>query len=181
MYKIFSLTFLCLIHIGIAALNNFDNSEKELGDVCNLENKQRGSCEEIKKCEHVKDLFRSKRTSEIVRCRFVGRMPLICCPKAEKSPKFEQALCKDKISSVKFQMNIVNTRKANIGEFPYNVVLGYRNGNKKMEFKCSGSLIADDIVLTAADCVNINGIAPTIVRLGRVSVLHFQKIILVVF
>ena len=157
-FEKFFITFLSVIHIGSAVLNNFDNSEKDLGDVCYLKNKQRGICEEIMKCDHAKKLFRSKKTSEIVNCQFKGRVPLVCCPKVEIASKFDNVLCKNNKSR--------GAKKADIGEFPYYVALVYKNEDGMMEIKCSGSLIADNIVLTAAACADMNGLVPTMVNLG---------------
>lgn len=150
-----------VIHPG-SAVSSTDNSEKELGDVCYLKDNQRGVCEEIMKCEYAKELFRSRKTSEIVNCQFKGKVPLVCCPKVEKSTKYEQALCKNKNSPVKMQM------KTKVGEFFYYVALGYKNKDGMMEVKCSGSLIADNFVLTAAVCAD--GLMPVMANLGTVSI-----------
>ncbi|CAG9800165.1 unnamed protein product [Chironomus riparius] len=163
-FKAFFITLLSVIHIGSALLNNFDNSEKDLGDVCYLKDNKRGSCEEIMKCDHAKELFRSKRTSEIVNCRFKGKVPLVCCPTLEKPSTFEQILCKTKKSQ--------GTKNARIGEISYHVALGFKNKNGTVEIKCSGSLIADNIVLTVAACVDMNGSVPVIATLGTSPVLN---------
>ncbi|XP_044739147.1 venom protease-like [Chrysoperla carnea] len=39
------------------------------------------------------------------------------------------------------------------GQFPWMVALGYDNGNGKLEYKCGGSLITSNHILTAAHCV----------------------------
>lgn len=160
-FVVFFFIILSMIHPG-STVSSADNSEKELGDICSLKNKQRGICEEIIKCEYAKELFRSKKTSEIVNCRFKGKVPLVCCPKLEKPTKFEQSLCKNKNPTVKMQM------KKKTEEFFYYVALGYKNKDEQIEVKCSGSLIAENFVFTAAVCVD--GLKPVMARLGSVSI-----------
>ena len=164
MCKIFLLvlffSFLSVIH---AVSNNFDNSERELGDICYLKDNQRGICQEIMKCEYAKELFKLKRTSEIIHCRFKGRVPLVCCPNLEKPAMFSQALCKNKIFPNK--MKIMPNH-----DFNHHVALGLKNHNGMVDIKCSGSLIADNIVLTAAFCANMNGLVPEVAGFMRVSI-----------
>ena len=86
-----------------------------------------------------------------------------------KSEKFVKALCKNSSSKITFT-NIANNGLASVGEFPFQVALGYKNAeDSKIEYKCGGSLIADDIVITAAHCVNRRDSMPVTVKLGCVS------------
>lgn len=170
------LTLLIIIMLTASAVfaNYLDNSEKSLGDICNLQNNQEGICSEIKNCESVKKLFDAKTTSDIVRCGFVGKRPIVCCPfeaqQLNLNTKFAKALCINKKTDLVINFNIINGRKADIGEFPYQVALGYRRLKKEIvDFKCGGSLIAEDIVVTAAHCANKKTESPDMVRIGRVS------------
>jgi secreted trypsin-like serine protease len=67
-----------------------------------------------------------------------------------------------------FENKIINGDRADVGEFPFQAALGVKNLNGELKFVCGGSLIADDIILTAAHCVNKKDNLPTMVRLGRV-------------
>ncbi|KAL7042789.1 hypothetical protein ACKWTF_001279 [Chironomus riparius] len=82
------------------------------------------------------------------------------------NPRFDEMLCKNVKTELKFVQNIVGGSMVEVAEFPYQVILGYLKDNK-IEFNCGGSLIANNLVLTAAHCVN--KLQPEVVRLGRTS------------
>lgn len=67
-------------------------------------------------------------------------------------------------------LKLIDSDRVDVGEFPFHVSLGYPQSNRKFEYKCLGSLIADDIVITAAHCVSNRTDLPTIVKLGTVRV-----------
>ncbi|XP_070494751.1 ovochymase-like [Chironomus tepperi] len=177
--KIFSDKMLILIAINVLIVsadcaNNPDNSERTLGDTCELRNNQLGICSEISNCETVKKLFDTKQTSEIVRCRFIGKRSIVCCPQEgpleiNRNPKFIKALCINPKKQLKIDDHIISGIKAVVGEFPYQVALGYEGLGNGTEFKCGGSLIAEDIVITAAHCANKKDTIPKMVRLGKTS------------
>jgi hypothetical protein len=143
-----------------------DNSILLQGDTCKLKNGSKGICTEVMDCDYVKKLLSSRKNSEIVRCAFQGIIPLVCCP---KSNKFENALCGNLKPGITIVDKITNGIRATVGEFPYQAALGQKNIDGQIEFKCGGSIIADDIILTAAHCGNRRDLIPTMVRLGRVS------------
>ena len=157
-----------------------ESTDLYLGDKCVLKNNQPGICEEFNNCGYAQQLYQSKRQSEITVCKYIGTRPLVCCPSSQKpsnpkpiikksSKKFQNALCKNVKASLKIDNHIINGVKADIGEFPFQAVLGYRNGRNSIDFRCGGSLIADDFVLTAAHCLSRTDDMPILVRLGKVS------------
>lgn len=88
-----------------------------------------------------------------------------------KSKKFSAALCKEQNNgNVPYTIEKYTDRiPAEVGEFPFQVALGYLNEDGSISYDCSGSLIADDIVLTVAHCVNRKAYTPVTVKLGRTS------------
>lgn len=144
------------------------DTAKYLGDACTTSTGKKGICS--KNCIHYRprNLFLSRE------CEFDTFGPIICCPYSEK---FEKALCNMGSTSgltqpLDLQYNIVGGVEAEIGEFPFFTALGYRTIDNEAIFDCGGSLIASDIVLTAAHCVNNIGSREIIVRIGRVSLLN---------
>lgn len=155
-----------------------DNSHHSRGDQCELDNNQGGICTEAKSCEYAIKLIKDRRINEVSRCQFEGRIPIVCCPHDRpttpqpsypKSKKFLTALCGQKKGPPTLNQNIVGGEPAGVGEFPFQVALGYRNQDDIIEYKCGGSLIADDIVMTAAHCANRRETIPVTIKLGRAS------------
>jgi uncharacterized protein affecting Mg2+/Co2+ transport len=145
----------------------FDNAYKSLGETCQLPNDNEGVCQEIIKCESAKNLFALKKTREIQHCGFHGRQRLVCCP---RSSKFIKALCKkgtpQSVPGLVFK--ITNGAEVAAGEFPFQAALGRKDMNGEVSFVCGGSLVADNIILSAAHCFQRSSETPTMVRLGRV-------------
>lgn len=170
----------------------YDYENNDYIERCVTKSNKPGVCTEFIKCNYAEKLYRSKRSSEITLCKMVGRIPFVCCPSypprfpispiaikiVKKSTKFQNALCKNVQHYEKLDEHIINGEKAAVGEFPFQVAIGYKSKNGKVwEFNCGGSLIADDVVLTAAHCVNKKEARPVFVRMGRVSFLSFYKIL----
>lgn len=163
-----------------ASIKNVDEiTQPNLDEKCVLKNNREGICKEFSRCDHAQQLYYNKKLSEVVKCKRIGNIPFVCCPinlksDSEQIPrslsKFQNALCKNVKPDFQIDDHITNGEKAAVGEFPFQVALGYSNKNESiLNFNCGGSLIADDIVLTAAHCVNRKDFAPKIVRIGRVS------------
>jgi hypothetical protein len=165
------LTILIMAGVGssqdmLFLRNEVDNSIRSDGELCELSDGSLGICTEIKNCEFIKKKFDAKQTNGIVHCAFRGKTPLVCCP---QSTKFVSAICKNTKPSIGIIFKITNGDKAALGEFPYQAALGRKDLNGEIKFTCGGSIIADDIVLTAAHCVNSQYAAASMVRLGRTT------------
>lgn len=64
---------------------------------------------------------------------------------------------------------IIGGQNAKAGEFPHMVAIGYRNLDNEVQYKCGGSLISEQHVLTAAHCRIADRVRPSEVRLGDLN------------
>jgi len=183
------ILILSVLNILLVLINGdpvvFRITEKYLGDTCTLANGSEGTCVIDTECKTI-----SKQTNiELTRCEFEDDTLIICCSDMEKtrtasfdepesfSPpnhtlsRYNQILCENHELIPKTSLNVINGEDAYPGEFPYQVALGYESNaaDGTYDFNCGGSLILNDIVITAAHCVHLRQTRPVIVRLGRVS------------
>lgn len=171
---LFFISFIALLLTDVSN-TQLDKSNQHEAENCTLLNNQQGFCTQYRNCDYAKKLSIRGQSIKIEKCT---RNNFICCPKPEKirtlspdypkSIKFKEALCEDKISISPIVLNLRGGEIVDIGEFPFYASLGYKV-NDKIEYLCGGSLIADDIVITAAHCVNRREYPPVIVKLGKVS------------
>jgi hypothetical protein len=97
--------------------------------------------------------------------------------RASGQTKFQKALCENETPDIQLTLNIIGGEKADIGEFPFQAAIGYRKASvgdsmdeNPIKYLCGGSLIADDIVISAAHCFGMNQLTPEVVKVGRVRI-----------
>ncbi|XP_070494752.1 transmembrane protease serine 9-like [Chironomus tepperi] len=177
-----NLLLLTALSASICEAFNYEraNSDNSIDEKCVTKNNEPGYCLDFKLCESAQKLYNLRRSAEITKCKSVGKVRFVCCPSSKTSyitkhikktsKKFQNALCQNIPSKLIIDDHVLNGEKAGVGEFPFQVALGYESqSGLDWSFRCGGSLIADDVVLTAAHCVNREKDQPTIIRLGRTS------------
>ncbi|XP_070500632.1 phenoloxidase-activating factor 3-like [Chironomus tepperi] len=124
----------------------------------------------MKHCEYAKKLFAEQRISEIKPCDFDGDAPVVCCPVTLPPSEPTSSNCKTN----KVYSNSNSKRPANVGEYPFLAAIGFEGSENSIKYRCSGTLIADDLVLVPAHCV-IRSSLPVTVKLGMTSLNNDPK------
>lgn len=97
--------------------------------------------------------------------------------RASGQTRFQKALCENETPEIQLGLNIIGGERADIGEFPFQAAIGYRKISEgettkenSIKYLCGGSLIADDVVISAAHCF-VDRLNPAeTVKLGRVRI-----------
>ncbi|KAJ3656633.1 hypothetical protein Zmor_015692 [Zophobas morio] len=147
-----------------------------IGNSCSLEpTNSPGICKLLTKCKEIRDqvVFSYKLPQT---CGFEGTQAIVCCPKSRQPGYISQKKCREYTSQTKEEQlcghNIVKRIVGGIPtgrtEFPHMAALGYQtNGTHYFRWLCGGSLISEQYILTAAQCLTSvpQGI-PKVVLLG---------------
>ncbi|XP_043469136.1 serine protease snake-like isoform X2 [Leptopilina heterotoma] len=148
---------------------------KELyGNNCNLEDGRRGVCKDLKDCpEKLSETVKGRRNHlSNDHCSFNNQNEIVCCPVIhhnEIKPRIADRACEEFefAQKIKPNVHIVNGFIASVDQFPFMVALGYESRDKSINYRCGGSLISINFVLTAGHCVvNIANDKPVEIRMG---------------
>lgn len=134
---------------------------------CKTPDSVNGECIELKKCSPLLKVYQSyaatrseKDRQFLQQSQCKTQQITVCCPIETKSSLLPIApYCGISVSD-----KIFGGTKTGLNEFPWTALLGYKIGNKPVEFHCGGSLINEKYVITAAHCID-NRL--TTVRLGE--------------
>jgi Trypsin len=133
-----------------------------------------------KNCLYVIDLFKNKKYDEVVRCGFSKTDPIFCCKETAALGSRLPTACegtRPPPDILRLDDHIVNGEKADVNEFPHMAALGYeaQSETDDYDFRCGGTLISQDFVLTAAHCANRKDVKPIVARFGKVSRLRYRQ------
>lgn len=149
--------------------------------------KYSGKCKKFKDCSNV---IRNENVLEI--CKLDTQNPdetLVCCspddfyktqwlkPVENQRSPLDYETCIEKYQNLRYSRDssaivfTVNGENVNDGEFCHSVALGWNQLDYTIDWKCSGSLITESWVLTAAHCSSIRGKEPQIVRVGDIDLM----------
>ncbi|CAO1358462.1 unnamed protein product [Diamesa serratosioi] len=135
---------------------------------CKTPDNANGECINLKSCPPLLEVYRryaatksekDRRLLQQSQCK--TQQITVCCP-IESSKSNVLPMAPNCGTSIKDK--IFGGTQTELNEFPWTALLGYKNGNKPIQFYCGGSLINNRYVITAAHCLSES---LTNVRLGE--------------
>lgn len=165
MLRLYKYLAMCLISLLVQSYECqlefpiFDIHSLNIGDSCQLENGQQGVCTEIRDCLNLK---RSRRRFVPIVCSYNLRGPIVCCNDRSKE-RISVKKCREYKNLVEVGsrvtieglnvLAIAGGQAALVSEFPHMAAIGFKMPDESIQWKCGGSLISENFVLTAAHCI----------------------------
>ncbi|XP_063912156.1 venom protease-like [Zophobas morio] len=152
-------------------------TEDIIGNACTLNaSNSPGTCKLLTECEEIQDEVAFGHEVPQT-CGFQGTQSVVCCPKSRRPGYISEKKCREYASSPqetqfrghKIVKRVVGGEPAGRKEFPHMAILGYQTGDPDEGpwWVCGGSLISEQYILTAAQCMfGGNPDAPNFVLLG---------------
>lgn len=131
-----------------------------------------GICTRSFECNWANKALANKKIKfqQLVRCGNDGSATKICCKRsAEVACENNKEIAKNYGARAP---QFIGGEVADQGDFPHVVALGYNDSPGEISYKCGGSLISKNFVLTGAVCVIRKINLPTTVKLGSVKVVN---------
>lgn len=188
-FSIFVITFAGITFVNIHVQCSV-NSGLKIGDECTFNETTKGVCKIFNECDYItnKNQQHRKHIPEQIKktlCLSKGLLQLVCCPSLVKPqqiqinvitrPRFGTAICEEEEPEFEIGLNMNLDQYADFGEFKFQAMIGYTVRNSQVTdylYLCGGALIAQDIVVTSAFCLeseSVRGSTPKVVKLGAVS------------
>lgn len=137
----------------------FDFQTPNVGDSCLLSNGQPGVCTEIRDCSNFKKL---RRHFIPIVCSYNVQGPILCCndkskerisvKKCNEYKRFVEVGSRVTLDSLNI-LAIAGGQSTQVSEFPHMAAIGFKMADGSVQWKCGGSLISENFVLTAAHCI----------------------------
>ncbi|XP_063911597.1 serine protease snake-like isoform X2 [Zophobas morio] len=150
--------------------------QRIIGNSCTHERSNSpGVCKLLTHCKRIRDevVFSYELPQT---CGFQGTQPIVCCPNPRQPGSISETKCREYSSHTKEEQlcghNIVKRVLGGIPigrtEFPHMAMIGFQTGSSdNLRWLCEGSLISEQYILTAADClISETDGEPTVVLLG---------------
>ena len=181
-----ALAFLVTLIVECLEIKKYPYELQE-NDFCGLDKSvYSGKCKKLTKC---RNLIAKRKTIEI--CSLSGLFlskvgdAIVCCSRedfyASRRLSGDSVLdyekCKQKYKSLRptkteesFHRFVVNGEDVEPYEFPHMAAVGWLSWyDFSVKWNCGGSLITENFVMSAAHCMNFNGLEPNVVRLGDID------------
>lgn len=142
----------------------FDTQSLNVGDSCLLSNGEQGMCSEMRECSNLKRPLHRTHFMPII-CSYNLQGPIICCDD-------NGSTVKERVSDIKCieykklievdsrvtidgldVLSVAAGQSTEPGEFPHMAAIGFKMPDDSVQWKCGGTLISEDFVMTASHCI----------------------------